>query len=191
VHILSPNSSEYPELLRAIPQPPQSLYIKGRLDCLQQPLISVVGSRKLTGYGDLVLRTFIPKLVKAGLSIVSGLAYGADVRAHEIALQHKGTCIAVLGSGLDVIYPAVHQRIAETIQKEGGCIMSEHPPTMPPLPHHFPQRNRIISGLSRVTLVVQAGEKSGTVSTCNHALEQGREVCVVLADITREEYIWC
>ena len=158
MHILSPTHSEYPDILSAIPQPPQHLYIKGSLEVFKQPLLSIIDSRNLTSYGDFVLRTFVPPLVKAGLTIVSGLAYGADIRAHQLALEHGGTCIAVLGSGLEAIYPTIHRGIVQEIQEKGRCIMSEYPPTTSPLPYHFPQRNRIISGLSTVTLVVEAGK---------------------------------
>lgn len=181
----------YPSLLKAIPQAPNFLYVEGNTELLKSKCVSVVGSRKLTAYAEQVLRLIIPVLVHAGLTIVSGLAYGADALAHTIALQYEGKCIAVLGAGLEKIYPSYHRPLAKQIVETGGCLVSEYPASMEPLPYHFPQRNRIISGLSAVTVVVQAGEKSGTISTCMHALQQGRDICVVLGDITREEYKGC
>jgi len=184
-------AATYPPLLKAIPQSPASLYIEGNEQLLHSTCVSVVGSRKLASYAEHVLRILIPPLVQAGLTIVSGLAYGADALAHTIALQYGGRCIAVLGAGLERIYPSSHKPLAKRILESEGCLVSEYPATMDPLPYHFPQRNRIISGLSQVTVVVQAGEKSGTISTCMHALEQGRDICVVLGDITREEFKGC
>ena len=191
MYTVSTTQKEYPEYLRSIPQSPSLLYCEGIMSVLDGPCVSVIGSRKLTSYASQILQMFVPTLVQAGLIIVSGLAYGADVLAHSIALKHEGKCVAVLGSGLNTIYPRVHKSISQTIVNSGGCLISEYPPDTEALPFHFPQRNRIISGLSKVTLVVQAGDKSGTLQTCYHALEQGRDVCVVLSDITREEYKGC
>jgi DNA processing protein len=172
--------SGYPELLARSPNPPRVLYIVGNRESLPGNCVSVVGSRKSTRYGERVVDWMVPTLVKSGLTIVSGLAYGIDALAHKYALEGGGRCVAVLGSGLDIIYPSAHRRLFLDIIEAGGCIVSEYPPGTPPLPHHFPQRNRIVAGLSKVVLIVEATSKSGTLSTANWAVEAGRDVCVCL-----------
>lgn len=176
----------YPDLLKQIHDPPSPLYYRGSLTPASLPSISIVGSRKMSLYGERVVRLLVPSLVRAGLSIVSGLAYGIDVTAHQVALESGGSCVAVLGSGADIVYPERNRDTYRKILQTGGCIFSEYPDGTAPKPFHFPARNRIVAGLSMVTLIVEAGEKSGTLLTARSALEGGREVAVVPGDITRD-----
>jgi len=184
IQIISKESGHYPILLREISSPPQRLFLRGNQELLSASLsIAVVGTRKISDYGHAVLQSIIPPLVRAGAVIVSGLAYGVDSVSHEIALEHGGKCIAVLGSGVDIIYPREHQGLALRILESGGAILSEHGAGVPPLPQFFPARNRIISGLSRTTLVIEAQEESGSLITAKFALEQNREVYAVPGSI--------
>lgn len=191
MQLLTPDQATYPVLLRAGLSPSPSLYIEGGDTVFATPCISVIGSRKCSAYGERVLKFLIPPLVQAGLAIVSGLAYGIDGLAHQIALQHKGKCVAVLGSGFNKIYPATHNQLAQKIVQAGGCLITEYSPDTEPRPFHFPKRNRIIAALSRVTLVVEAGEKSGSLITANHAIAQNREIAVVLGDIFHPNSAGC
>jgi len=168
----------YPRLLRCIPDPPIVLWGLGQLDCLHQPIVSVVGSRNATPVGLAIAQRLGRGLAEAGVVVASGLARGCDAAAHRGALAGGGQTIAVLGSGVDVIYPAGHATLAASIQA-AGVVLSEFPPGMPPLPSHFPLRNRIISGLSRAVVVVEASELSGSLITAKAALEQGRDVLAV------------
>lgn len=146
-------------------------------------MLAVVGTRKMSAYGRHVLQEIIPTLVRDNVTIVSGLAYGIDALAHEIALKQGGRCVAVLGSGVDVVYPAANRRLAEQIIECGGAVISEQPLGMKPLPQFFPARNRIISGLSEAVLVVEAQERSGSLITAQFALEQNRDVFAVPGSI--------
>ena len=184
---ISRDDSEYPELLKHLRGGPDLLYLQGASTIFSTPTISIIGSRKMTAYGEKVANYLIPDLVRAGLSIVSGLAYGIDSLAHQIALHYGGKCIAVLGGGFTTIYPASNTQLARTIVQKDGLLVTEYSPEEPPQKYHFPQRNRIVAGLSPMTLILEAGEKSGTLITARHALEAGREVGVVPGDITREE----
>lgn len=180
-------SAGYPYLLTQITKPPELLYYRGAVEVLDTPSLSVVGSRKMSEYGARVVRLLLPPLVRAGLTIVSGLAYGIDSFAHQITLEQGGRAVAVLGSGLDNVYPTANRRLAAQIVQSGGCLLSEYESKSEPLPMHFPERNRIVAGLSPVILIIEAGEHSGTSITARQALESGRDVCVVPADITREQ----
>lgn len=184
--VLTPASADYPQQLHSLGDKPQQLYYAGCVELLNTLSISVVGSRKITAYGEKVLRLFIPALVQAGLTIVSGLAYGVDSMAHRLALKHNGKCIAVLGGGLNRVYPATHQGLYEEILAKDGCIITEYQHSAQPTKYSFPARNRIIAGLSPVTLIIEAGETSGTLITARCARDYGRQVCVIPADITRE-----
>ncbi len=172
----------YPDLLRQISDPPPVLFVSGRVDLLSSPQIAVVGSRKPSPGGQQNAKQLSQKLSQHGLLITSGLAYGIDAAAHQGALSADVPTIAVLGSGLDNIYPRRHQHLARRISEE-GVLLSEWAPTTVPLSHHFPRRNRIISGLSLATLVIEASEKSGSLITARLALEQGREVMAVPGSI--------
>lgn len=168
----------YPMLLREIYDPPVVLYYRGKLDS-NNKTIAVVGSRKMTNSGKISTVEFTKCLVKAGFTIVSGLACGIDTEAHLTAVSENGMTIAVLGSGLLNIYPHENIALAEKIAGGFGAVISEFPPDYPIKPGNFPVRNRIISGLSLAVLVVEAKKNSGTLITAKAALEQGREVFVI------------
>lgn len=156
----------------------------GRLPETVKPTVAIVGSRKPTSYGREVAQRISYDLAQAGVIIVSGLALGIDGVAHRGALEAGGTTIAVLGNGLDSIYPSSHQDLGQTIIEKGGAIISEYEPAMPALAYQFLERNRIVSGLSDAVVVVEAAARSGTLSTAAHALNQGREVFAVPGNIT-------
>ena len=170
--------ASYPPLLAAIPDPPPVLWVNGRVDSPQRLAIAVVGSRAATPHGIAMASRLSGDLARAGVVIVSGLARGVDSAAHRAALDSRGQTIGVLGCGLDRVYPSEHKELAAAMAGS-GAVVSEFPVGVPPLPHHFPLRNRIISGLARAIVVVEAGEKSGALITAGAALEQGREVLVV------------
>ena len=176
---------EYPEQLKNIYDPPLKLYVLGNKEILNQKGIAIVGTRKATEYGKKVAFQFAKELCGKGINIISGLAVGIDTYAHMGAIQPKctGKTIAVLGSGLDEIYPKENIDLAKQIIKSGGCIISEYPIGTKPENLNFPQRNRIISGLSEGVLVVEASEKSGSLITADFALEHGREVFAVPGNI--------
>lgn len=175
--------SDFPELLRHIPDPPLALFYRGDPSLLQRPLaIGVVGSRRPTAYGRAVCAQLTKELAQAGLVIVSGLAYGIDAQAHEAALQAGGKTIGVMGCGIDQIYPAGNRQLYQKMESS-GLLLSEYPPGTPAVPGLFPERNRIISGLSLGVLVVEAAERSGSLITADCALEQGRDVFAVPGSI--------
>ena len=172
------SDAAYPERLRAIPDPPPVLYVRGSPEAAGRAAVGVVGSRAPSEYGREMTRLLCGGLASAGIAVVSGLARGIDGEAHETALSRGGGTVAVLGSGVDVLYPPEHGDLCRRI-KERGAVLSEHPLGTRPLPHHFPARNRIISGLSLGVVVVEATERSGSLITARWALEQGREVFAV------------
>lgn len=174
--------ARYPTRLAAIHDPPSVLWVAGKLDALGLPAVAIVGSRAGSPYALEVAARLGSDLARRGIAVVSGLARGVDSAAHRGALEGSGTTIAVLGSGVDVIYPPEHAELAANIV-ECGAVMSEFPPGTPPLPGHFPQRNRLISGLSLAVVVVEAAEKSGSLITAGFALEQGRDVLAVPGNI--------
>lgn len=175
----------YPPLLKQIPQPPKQLYWQGNVEALSKPAVSIVGSRAMTEYGRHMTHRFARGLAHAGVVVVSGLAYGVDGEAHKAALAEGGCCVAILGSGLNAIYPARHLGLAQEIVKRGGLLLSEYPPSTKAAPYHFPQRNRIIAGISRATVVIEAAEGSGSLITAACALDYNRDVGVVPGDLTR------
>jgi DNA processing protein len=170
--------ARYPHLLSVIADPPPMLWVRGQVPTLAKSGVALVGSRAATPYALDVARRLSLDLVAAGLVVVSGLARGVDSSAHAAALAAKGQTVGVLGCGADRIYPAEHRDLARDMEM-AGAIVSEFPPRVPPLPHHFPMRNRIISGLSLAVVVVEAPEKSGALITASAAAEQGRDVMVV------------
>ncbi len=178
IEIISLSDLIYPELLRAISDPPFVLYARGQTSFLNDLSIAVVGSRQASFYGTEQAYRFSRVLSDAGLTIVSGLALGIDQAAHESALNAGGHTIAVLGCGIDVVYPAENSRLFERVA-EHGLILSEYPLGAEPRAYHFPRRNRILSGLSLGVLVVEAHERSGSLITAYQALEQGREVYAI------------
>ena len=169
----------YPDLLRAIPDPPIVLWARGHPEMLNRAAVAIVGSRRASAAGVAMATRLGREVSRAGLGVVSGLARGIDGAAHRGALEaDDGWTIAVLGSGVDVVYPAEHRALTETIATD-GLLLSEFPPGTPPFPNHFPLRNRIISGLSQAVVVVEASERSGSLITARAALEQGRDVLAV------------
>lgn len=182
VKLISSCSDQYPDLLRHIYNPPIILYYKGSLSSQDVLSIAVVGSRKSTFQGIRAAEQIARGLAAAGFTIISGLARGIDTAAHRATVNAGGRTVAVLGSGLDILYPRENRKIAEKIQ-ETGLMFSEYPLGTPPLAGNFPKRNRIISGLSLGVLVVEAGEKSGALLTVDYALEQGRDVFALPGNI--------
>ncbi len=170
----------YPKLLKEIYSPPALLYIRGKLELNDEFSLAIVGTRKLSSYGQQITPLITSDLAGAGLTIISGLAKGIDTLAHQAALKANGRTIAVLGSGLDKksIYPSINRHLAEEISQK-GAVISEFPIGAEPLAQHFPQRNRIISGLSLGILVIEAPEKSGALITAKDALEQNRDVFAI------------
>jgi len=175
----------YPVLLKGIKNPPNPLYIQGSFDPNENHL-AVVGTRHFSEYGKLVVSRFVKDLAQAGLVIVSGLALGIDSLVHQAALEAGGKTIAVLGSGLDVIYPYSNRSLVKKIIEKGGAIISEHPLGTKPFKGNFPTRNRIISGISLGVLVIECPEKSGAMITARYAFEQGRKVFAVPGDIFKK-----
>lgn len=178
VKVISYLSAQYPESLKRIYNSPVLLYVKGSILKEDENSISIVGMRTPSQYGQKAAEYFSRELSRRGITIISGMARGIDSFAHKGAIRHKGRTIAVLGSGLNVIYPPENRRLYQSII-ESGAVVSEFPFNTPPNPENFPKRNRIISGLSKGTLVIEAGEKSGSLITAYLALEQGREVFAV------------
>jgi DNA processing protein len=175
---LSLDDERYPPFLRAIPDPPAVLWSRGDPTHLLRPAIAIVGSRAATAHGLEMARRLGSDLSRAGFVVTSGLARGVDSAAHAAALAVGGATVAVLGCGADRVYPAEHAELARSIA-HAGAVVSEFPPRCPPLPHHFPLRNRIISGLCHAVVVIEAAEKSGALITSAAAAEQGRDVLVV------------
>ena len=176
-------SSDYPWMLRQIYDPPFGLYARASTSCtnffLDMPQLAVIGTRKPSPEGMAQAYAVSRQLSMKGIGIVSGLARGIDSAAHKGSLAASGRTIAVLGHGCDTVYPRIHAALASKIILNGGLLLSEYPPGTTPLPFRFPQRNRIISGLSSGVLVVEAPEKSGALITVDFALEQGRDVVVM------------
>ncbi len=183
VEEVRPEAPGYPPALRTIPDPPARLYVRGRLREEDRLAVAVVGARRASPYGVAVARRLASDLARCGVTVVSGLARGIDAAAHEGALEAGGRTVAVLGCGPDVVYPPEHARLMAKIIAS-GAVLSEHPPGTPPLRHHFPRRNRLISGLSLGVVVVEGRADSGALITADCALEQGREVFAVPGPVT-------
>ncbi|KUJ74371.1 DNA processing protein DprA [Thiomicrospira sp. XS5] len=196
-HLLTLASDDYPPLLKQIADPPPVLYVRGQVALLSDPQLAIVGSRNASKQGRLTAEDFAQYLAGVGLTITSGLASGIDKAAHEGALKAQtkaggpqGTTISVVATGLDRVYPAANRELAHRIA-DTGAMVSEYPLGTQPLAHFFPQRNRIISGLSLGTLVVEAALKSGSLITARTALEQGREVFAVPGSINNPQVKGC
>ncbi|HJO39105.1 MAG: DNA-processing protein DprA [Vicinamibacterales bacterium] len=168
----------YPPCLAAIADPPPVLWLRGHPDVLNTPSVAIVGSRTASRYARDVAEQLGSDLAGRGVTVVSGLARGVDSAAHRGALD-GGRTVAVLGSSVEIVYPPEHADLAEAIAAKGGAVVSEFPPETPPRPAHFPQRNRIISGLLRAVVVVEASDRSGSLITARLALDQGREVMAI------------
>lgn len=181
IYPLAWNDPRFPALLAAISDCPPVLWYRGDLTAFDAPMVAIVGSRAATPVSLDTAARFATRLAGRGFTVVSGLARGVDSAAHRGALG-DGRTVAVLGSGVDYIYPSEHKPLAAEIAKT-GLVISEYPPGVPPLPHHFPMRNRIISGLSLAVVVIEASEKSGSLITAGCALEQGREVMAVPGNV--------
>jgi DNA processing protein len=182
-HILCQGDERYPTLLREIADPPLVLYALGNLDALNLPCVAIVGTRRPTFYGLQMARGLSGDLACRGITVASGMARGIDAAAHNGCLEASGSTIAIFGCGIDVIYPREHRRLASQIS-EKGLLISEFTPGTSPSPQNFPVRNRIISGLSLGTLLVEASEYSGSLITSRLAMEQNREVFALPGNLT-------
>lgn len=177
--LISIEMDDYPDLLRQLPEAPLLLWAKGHVDALHTDAIAVVGTRNPTAYGRKMAEKLVPDLINAGFTITSGLAYGIDTEAHRVCVERGGTTIAVLGSGIDRIYPNSNIPLAHKIMDQGGVMVSEFPPGTKPDARNFPVRNRVVSGLSLGTLVVESDEEGGSMITAGVSLDQSREVFAV------------
>ncbi|MFA5134311.1 MAG: DNA-processing protein DprA [Patescibacteria group bacterium] len=182
--IITIQDERYPALLKEIHSPPALLYIRGTLPPDGVPALAVVGTRRTSPYGRTITPRLVGDLARAGITIVSGLALGIDALAHRAALDAGGTTAAVLGCGLDTVYPRTNINLACSIIEQGGCLLSEYPPGTEPLRGHFPARNRIIAGLSKAVLVIEGADDSGSLITARCALDQNRDVLAVPGNIT-------
>jgi len=175
---------EYPALLKQVADPPPVLFVRGQLKNEDEQSVALVGTRRATSYGQAVAQRLARDLAAAGVTVVSGLAKGVDTQAHRAAVDAGGRTMAVLGNGLDQVYPPENAALArQIVERDAGALVSEFAPGVPPDAVNFPRRNRIISGLSMATVIVEAGARSGALITADFALEQGREVMVVPGNI--------
>lgn len=187
INTLSPDDSNFLQIISGIASKPKILYFIGSLPTERLPdvkVVAIVGTRKPTSYGKEVTFDLAYKLAQKGVIIVSGLALGIDAIAHKAAIKAGGTTIAILANGLDTIYPATHRQLAQDIIDSGGALVSEYPPGTPARDFQFLARNRIVSGLSDAIIVTEAASRSGTLATVAHALDQNREVFAVPGNIT-------
>lgn len=182
IGILSRDDERFPAALLPVADCPCELWFRGDLAALRQPAVAIIGSRAATAGALAIATQLAGDLAARGVTVVSGLARGVDSAAHRGALKAGGLTIAVLGSGVDYIYPHEHRALAGDIAAS-GLILSEYPPGMPPAKFHFPRRNRLISGLSRAVVVIEASDKSGSLITASCALEQGRDVMAVPGNV--------
>jgi len=183
--ILILDDGSYPALLREIADPPITLYVRGDWQaCFEQPCVAVIGSRQCSTYGENAAEMLSRDLATRGITVVSGFARGIDAAAHKGAIQGKGRTVAVMGTGIDMVYPKENTKLVREILDSGGAVVSQFPLGTPPLKDNFPYRNRIISGLSLGVLIVEASERSGSLITARLATEQNREVMAVPGNIT-------
>jgi DNA processing protein len=175
----------YPAMLRETADPPITLYVKGEwAECLDRPCIAMVGSRRASTYGQNIALMIARQLAERGVTIISGLARGIDAATHRGALEAGGRTVAVMGTGIDMVYPRDHAKLVNQILENRGAVISEFPLGTPPAPQNFPYRNRVISGLSLGVVVVEAAENSGSLITARLAMEQNREVFAIPGNIT-------
>lgn len=185
IEVITIDSPDYPTLLKEINDPPLWLFCRGNKKVFKETCLTVVGTRKPSSYALLAAEKLLPEELVSQLCLVSGLAYGVDKKVHQLALKYNAPTIAVLAGGLDSIYPADHHQLAEQIIEQGGLLITEYPPLSRPRPAKFPIRNRIIAGLSKVTIVLEAAIRSGSLTTAKAALDYNREVMAVPSEITR------
>lgn len=176
----------YPSLLKEACDHPSLLYYRGRLPAQNLPLLTVVGTRKISSYGREVMDYLMPPLIKAGIGIISGLAFGVDIYSHQLALKHGGYTAAVLASGADYTTPRSHERHGREIIRKGGGLLSEMPPGSPCPRGGFPRRNRILAAMTPMTLVIEAAQRSGSLVTARQALDYNREVAAVPGSVLSE-----
>lgn len=186
-HLITIQDKRYPGLLKEIPDPPLALFARGNLACLADPKIAIVGSRRPTPVGSKIAESLAYDLAGLGLVITSGMALGVDGLAHQGALKAKTPTVAVMGCGLDIVYPSGHRALFQQIVAE-GCVLSEYPLGVAPNQYRFPRRNRIVSGLSYGVVIVEAAARSGTLITARLATEQDREVMVVPGSVLSAQY---
>ncbi|MBU0648344.1 DNA-processing protein DprA [Patescibacteria group bacterium] len=191
IDICSVWDDKYPEMLKEIYSPPTVLYGVGDMSILDKMTVAVVGTRIISLYGERVLYELVGKIVDSGIVIVSGLAMGVDAMSHQLCVENGGLTVGVLAGGLDMIQPTINQRLGEKIIAEGGLLVSEYAVGIRPMKFNFPARNRIVSGLSRGVLVVEAPEKSGALITANFALEQNRSVMAIPGNINQDNSVGC
>lgn len=187
--IVMQGDSEFPEHLASLPEAPEVLFVRGRL--VQEPGVAMVGTRRCSGYGRTLARSMGGAVGRVGWPVVSGLARGIDGEAHRGCVAAGGVGVAVLGSGIDVMYPREHAQLADALVDCGGAVITEYPPGTPPEGWRFPPRNRIIAGLAAAVVVVEAGEKGGAQITAVQAAEQGRSVFAVPGDVDRQSSVGC
>ena len=190
IQVLTWEDETYPTRLKEIDQPPPVLYLRGELQPEDEWAVAIVGTRGITAYGRQVTAEITSVLARRGVTVISGLARGVDAEAHKAALGAGGRTLAVLGSGVDQIYPPEHRQLADQIMASGALI-SDYAPGTPPDGVNFPPRNRIISGLSLAVIIVEAGERSGAMITAEFAADQGREVFAVPGNITAPKSVGC
>lgn len=179
IDFITHRDDRFPPLLPMIPDPPFALFVRGQVRYInEQPCVAIVGARKATRFGMERAHEIARGMAEQGFTVVSGMAYGIDSAAHRGALTGKGGTAAVWGTGPNIVYPRTHEELADRIV-EAGVVLTEFPPGTGPEGYHFPQRNRIISGLSKGVVIVEAAENSGSLITSDFALEQGRDVCAV------------
>ncbi len=183
IAVLIPSDDAFPAALRSIPDPPVLLYARGQVPLLHQPAVAIVGSRDHSVYGREVARRLATAAAQAGIVVVSGMARGLDAEAHQAVLDVGGATVGVLGCGLDQVYPRGNHRLYQEVERH-GALLTEYPPEALPHAGAFPRRNRLISGLARVLVVIEAAQRSGTMITVGAALEQGRTVMAVPGPIT-------
>lgn len=180
----------YPLKLKEIYCPPLVLFYRGNLELLHRPALGVVGARQMTSYGEQSLRGVLPALIKKRIVVVSGLAEGVDGFSHQLALNYGGPTIGVIGCGIDRVYPRNHTVLQEEVARD-GLLLSEYGIGEPPVAYHFPERNRIIAGLSETVLVVEAKRRSGSLITANIALDENRSVCAIPGRIDAALSVGC
>jgi DNA processing protein len=187
---LTPADAQYPAQLREIADPPPVLYYRGALGPWE-PAVAIVGTRRASEYGQRWAKKLGFELGRSGFTVISGLAAGIDGVAHRATLEAQGRTVAVLGCGVDIAYPYQHQRLYRSIIAQGGTVLSEYPPGTPPKAGYFPHRNRIVAGLSKATLVLEAPERSGALITAYLAADYGRDVYVLPGSLDMEHSLGC